>query len=193
MSDNTIESFEGAMVEEVSRLLARAFVTNPINVAAFGTAELSLSEVFFRSSLPLMKGTKLVARDSSRIVGFIHWVNSPRCQLSGVEKLAMLPNLLRHFGVRRAVRISSWLSTWSTHDPDHSHAHLGPIGVDPDFQARGIGRQLMIRYCSELDRQKISGYLETDRSENVAFYQRFGFKIVSERSVLGVQNYFMVR
>jgi ribosomal protein S18 acetylase RimI-like enzyme len=100
----------------------------------------------------------------------------------------MLPKLLRHFGVRRAVRISSWLSTWSKHDPDHSHAHLEPIGVDPDFQARGIGRQLMIRYCSELDRQKISGYLETDRSENVAFYQRFGFKIVSERSVLAVQN-----
>ena len=192
MSDITIESFEDAMAEEVSRLLARAFVTNPINVAAFGTAELSLSEVFFRGSLPLMKGTKLVARDLSRIVGFIHWVNSPGCQLSEVEKLAMLPKLLHHCGVRRTARISSWLSTWSKHDPDHSHAHLGPIGVDPDFQARGIGRQLMIRYCSELDRQKISGYLETDR-ENVAFHQRFGFKVTGERLVLGVPNCFMAR
>lgn len=193
MSEITITAFEYTMAEEVARLLARAFVTNPINEAALGAGELALNEVFFRGSLPVMRGTKLVARAQSRIAGFIHWVTSPGCQLSGFKKATILPRMLRHFGVRRTVRISAWLSVWSSQDPQHVHSHLGPIGVDPDFQSRGIGRQLMSRFCAELDRRKIRGYLETDRPQNVAFYRRFGFNVTAERLVLGVPNFFMTR
>ena len=31
-------------------------------------------------------------------------------------------------------------------------------------------------------------YLETDKRENVAFYERFGFEVVGEHKVLGVHN-----
>jgi hypothetical protein len=36
-------------------------------------------------------------------------------------------------------------------------------------------------------------YLETDKSENVPFYQKFGFTVVAEADVLGVPNWFMSR
>jgi ribosomal protein S18 acetylase RimI-like enzyme len=36
-------------------------------------------------------------------------------------------------------------------------------------------------------------YLETDKPENVRFYERFGFEVVGEEEVLGVPNWFMLR
>jgi ribosomal protein S18 acetylase RimI-like enzyme len=140
-----------------------------------------------------MRGRKLVALDGPRIVGFIHWVTSPGCQFSGLEKLAMLPRMIQEFGLQRSLRVSSWLTNWSKHDPKDLHCHLGPIGIDPAAQGRGIGQRLMGLYCDDLDRTATSGYLETDRPQNVAFYQRFGFEVTHEISVLGVPNFLMRR
>ena len=36
-------------------------------------------------------------------------------------------------------------------------------------------------------------YLETDKSENVRFYQKFGFTVVAQAEILGVANWFMSR
>ena len=79
----------------------------------------------------------------------------------------MTPAMMAGFGLRSSLRVGSWLSAWSKHDPSEPHAHLGPIGVDPDALGRHIGRHLMEQYCAELDRIGEAGYLETDRSENV--------------------------
>ena len=54
------------------------------------------------------------------------------------------------------------MGTWAKHDPEEPHWHLGPVAVD--------------------------AHLETDRPENVSFYERFGFEIVGEQEVLGVPN-----
>jgi ribosomal protein S18 acetylase RimI-like enzyme len=193
MSEIRIETFNADMTADAARMLARAFVTNPLHVAAFGADELARNDAFFRVGLKVMKGPKLVALDGSRILGLIHWVDAPRCQFSAFEKLKMTPAMIGGFGVRSALRVSAWLSGWSRHDPDRPHLHLGPIGVEPDAQGRRIGHQLMERYCEQLDRGGQEGYLETDRAENVAFYARFGFKTAREIPVLGVRNYLMSR
>ena len=81
--------------------------------------------------------------------------------------------MIRGFGVRSALRVSAWLSAWSKHDPNQSHLHLGPIGVDPAAQGQRIGHQLMQRDREQLDRHSDEGYLKTDRAENVTFNARF--------------------
>jgi GNAT superfamily N-acetyltransferase len=193
VSHLAIEPFTSEMTPEAARMLARAFVTNPLHVSAFGASQLAKNEAFFRTGLAAMKGTKLVALDGSRIVGLVHWVGSPGCQFSGVEKLRMMPAMLSGFGLRSAGRVGSWLGAWAKHDPAGPHVHLGPIGVAPDAQGRHIGHRLMERYCEAQDRSQASGYLETDRPENVDFYARFGFAVSDQESVLGVTNYFMRR
>ena len=193
MSEVRLEPFNAGMTAEAARTLARAFVTNPLHVAAFGAGELAKNEAFFRVGLSVMKGPKLVALHGSGILGLIHWVPAPRCQVSALEKLKVTPAMIRGFGVRSALRVSAWLSAWSKHDPNQSHLHLGPIGVDPAAQGRRIGQQLMQRYCEQLDRRSEEGYLETDRAENVTFYARFGFETAVEIPVLGVPNYLMSR
>jgi len=188
-----IEPFDPETVAQVSSLLARAFVTNPINAAALGPAELVKNEVFFAGGLRHMKGSKWVAVDGSRIVGFVRWIDSPACRPSGFDKIRTIPTLMDRFGLRTTLRVSSWLSAWSKYDPQEPHCHLGPIGVDPADQGRGVGSRLMACYCEEMDRDRKAGYLETDRPENVRFYERFGFETVREVPVLGVPNDFMQR
>jgi hypothetical protein len=44
-----------------------------------------------------------------------------------------------------------------------------------------------------MDRYGAHSYLETDKSENVRFYQKFEFEVISQASVLEVPNWFMLR
>jgi GNAT superfamily N-acetyltransferase len=104
-----------------------------------------------------------------------------------------MPRMLSGFGLRTTLKVISWVSIWSRHDPAEPHLHLGPIAVDPDAQGRGVGRMLMESYSMELDRTGVVGYLETDRPENVVFYQRFGFVVTGTAPILGVETYFMRR
>jgi ribosomal protein S18 acetylase RimI-like enzyme len=191
--DIRVEPLTPGLKDEASRVLARAFVDNPLHVAVFGPERLSRNEAFFQIALGVMKGRMLVALDGDRIVGVIHWVHSPACQFAPLEKLRMLPGMLGRVGAPAALRVGAWLGAWARSDPTVPHTHLGPIGVDPHAQRQRVGQRLMQEYCHELDRTGAAGYLETDRSENVRFYRRFGFAMTDEIDVLGVRNYLMWR
>jgi len=192
-SDARIGPFSGDMTPTVIRMLSRAFVANPLHVATFGTDRLDRNEALFRVVLRTMKGTRLVAMEGPRVLGFIHWVASPHCQPSGIEKARMSPGLMAGLGLPATLRLASWLSVWSRCEPAEPHLHLGPIGVDPEAQGRHIGLRLMERYCDALDRTGNAGYLETDRLQNVRFYRHFGFEVTREVGVAGLPNYLMQR
>jgi GNAT superfamily N-acetyltransferase len=187
-----IEALRPDLTPPAALVLARAFLTNPLHVAAFGPS-IDRNESFFRAALALLKGPTFVATDAGRPIGLVHWASSPQCQLSAREKLQILPVMAGAFGLRSALRVGSWLSAWSKHDPRTPHAHLGPIGVEPGAQGRGIGRLLMEQYCGAIDLVGAAGYLETDRPENVRFYERFGFAITNEIRTLGVTSFLMSR
>jgi ribosomal protein S18 acetylase RimI-like enzyme len=193
VSQVLVEPLDSATTPGAVRVLARAFVTNPLHVAAFGRDRLDRNETFFRIGLSVMRGRRFVAIDRSGIVGVVHWVESPRCQFSMLEKLRVMPAMIAGLGVDSALELVAWLDAWSKCDPKEPHSHFGPIGVDPSAQGRAIGRMLMTHYCEALDREGHAAYLETDRPENVAYYARFGFRNIAEQRVLGVPNFFMWR
>jgi len=175
-------------------VLSRAFAKSPIHLAAFGTdSVVERNRVFFRVGLPLFRGRRLVAMEGPKVVGFMHWVESPGCQFSLGQKVSSVPSMFRGFGLRSTLRVSSWLAAWAQNDAAGLHWHLGPIGVDPEIQGKGVGRLLMSAYCSALDGKLASGFLETDKAENVAFYRRFGFEVVREVQVIGTTTFFMAR
>ncbi len=188
-----IDPFSATVLTDTVDLLARAFVTNPLHVAAFGAGNLPKNRAFFRLALAMLKGPRYVAVDGARPVGFIHWVQAPHCQLPSAAKLRMLPTMVAGLGPRAAWRVTTWLEAWSRFEPGEPHLHLGPIAVHPRARGRHIGRTLMRVFCDELERTSMLGYLETDRPENVGFYAGFGFEVVSREPVLGVPNFFMIR
>lgn len=53
-----------------------------------------------------------------------------------------------------------------------AHVHLGPLAVDAHLQGQGIGSLIVQEHCRRLDSAREVGYLETDKRENVGFYER---------------------
>jgi len=90
-------------------------------------------------------------------------------------------------------QVVRWFTRWCHLDPDEPHVHLGPIGVAPDFQGRGVGTALMQRYVEHLEQEKTAGYLETDRPENVEFYKKFGFIVRHQEPLIGTPTWYMWR
>ena len=52
---------------------------------------------------------------------------------------------------------------------------------------------MLREYTRRLDAAGEDSYLETEKPENVALYQRFGYEVIEEAEVLGVPNWFMWR
>ena len=45
----------------------------------------------------------------------------------------------------------------------------------------------------EVDACLAKAYLETDLDKNIRFYEKFGFKVVSESKIFDVENRYMLR
>ena len=176
------------------RVLGAAFASSPLERAVRGTIDDRQRRGLARAYTATCRlpGHVSVAWRDGRIVGAIRWVESPRCRLRWSQKLTMAPTAIAAFG-RGLPRAMAWVSAWSKRDPSEPHVHLGPIGVDPVLQGRGIGSQMLAEYCDRLDLAGNAGYLETDKPQNVRLYERFGFEVASQAFVLGVQNWFMWR
>ena len=68
------------------------------------------------------------------------------------------------------------------------HYYLFMIGVDPSEQGKGHGGVLLRRLNELADSERVECYLETDRQENVALYERFGYRVTSEDNLKRLDN-----
>ena len=188
-----VQPYAPALREDVASVLAQAFVTNPLHVAVFGPGRLDRNRLFFRIGLEHMfTGSSFVAVDDAKVCGYIHFNASPLClpPAEAIPKFAAE----RLTPLEAAVpRLIEWFSRWARLDPEEPHAHLGPIGVAPEYQGKGVGKAMMSRYVEELDREGLDGYLETDRAVNVKIYEKLGFGVVREEKLIGVDTWYMRR
>lgn len=52
---------------------------------------------------------------------------------------------------------------------------------------------MMRSFCRRMDAEGTAAYLETDKEENVGFYERYGFVVTGRDFVLGQPNWYMAR
>jgi ribosomal protein S18 acetylase RimI-like enzyme len=176
-------------------VLGRGFRDNPGTVAVFGDDPLRRMRGMQRvlgSYIPLMRHPPLVARRGDWIVGVCGMAPPGTCQLPLLRQLRYMPAMLRSGPVATA-RILRLMSAWEKQDPDDRHWHLGPVAVEPGLQGMSVGSQMLERFCELVDGGGGMAFLETDKPENVRFYQRFGFETIGEAEVLGNPNWFMRR
>lgn len=60
------------------------------------------------------------------------------------------------------------------------HLYLATLAVDPKYQGRGLGRNLVETLLAQADREGRRCYLETEVERNIGFYRRFGFEVAEE-------------
>jgi len=183
-------------LDEAVGVVARGMRDNPLHVAAYGEdpdrrlqCHTRLARAFFRV---FTDQQPICAIRDNAIVGLTGTAPPGTCQPTAKQRLLLVPDLIA-LGPRTATRVGSWMSTWAKHDPDEPHVHLGPLAVDAHLQGKGIGSLIMEEHCRRLDAAHQVGYLETDKPENVRFYERVGYEVIGEGRVIGVPNWFMRR
>lgn len=69
------------------------------------------------------------------------------------------------------------------HHPHEPHWYLALLGVDPAFQGVGLGSALLAHRIAGFDGRGEPAYLETQKQENVPYYERHGFVVRETVSV----------
>jgi ribosomal protein S18 acetylase RimI-like enzyme len=90
-------------------------------------------------------------------------------------------------------RLARVMYELSTNHSTERHWHVGPVGVEPGLQGRGVGAKVMQLLCDAMDREGEIAFLETEKPENVVFYRRLGFEVTSESYLTGLHTWFMRR
>ena len=176
-------------------VLARGMRDNPLHVAAFGDdgdRRVGLLTGMFQVVLGGQPGA-LRAEEAGTIVGTCGLGSGEPCAIAGFAGLPRDQFPPMTDDPAEVDRLYEWLSAWAERDPAELHLHLGPIAADAGRQGQGIGSALMNVFCDRADRDGVLAYLETDKLENVGFYEKFGFETTGEASVIGVRNWFMRR
>jgi GNAT superfamily N-acetyltransferase len=171
-------------------------MANPMTIAMWGgegeSQRLRMEKLIRDVNLahPLTQG--LVAKQGDRIVGATNWIEWPHCQVSFRDSLRFIPIMLTTLrgATLRSFRL---YSSWAKYDPHKPHRHLDMIGVLPEMQGQRLGYQLCAGIRDALDEQNKAGYLETALPGVVKMQEHFGFTVIGEAKLLGVQNWFMWR
>jgi GNAT superfamily N-acetyltransferase len=179
-------------------VLGRGMRDNPLHQQVFGAdpahRESALRRLFtVVLAQERLKGAILGAFSGETLVGVCGMAQPGRCQPGAREKLSLLRALVPGNSWTSVLAALRWSSAWARHDPPAAHWHLGPVGVERDFQRQGIGTALLAAFAERMDSARTLAYLETDKPVNLPFYERFGFKLTAEAVVVGVPNWFMIR
>ena len=189
MGDVTISFMQKDELQTSATVLSIAMLKNPLHIAIFkgdGESERVQIEQMFVDLLSELPEIVYVAKDSGKIIGVMRMKS---CQGRTDLNEPKDPRDLQKITWRKHL----WHKEWGRHEPPNQHWHLGPIGVLPEYQGKGIGSHLMQRFCKEVDICQASAYLETDLDRNVVFYEKFGFRIVNTSLIFDVDNRYMLR
>ncbi len=172
---------------QTAEMLARAFLVDPAYTAVFPDSaerERALQQLF---------GAVL---GYSLVYGLVHTtpaVEGAACWLvPGNTEITLWRILRTGLGLQRAVsRFNAkarreFLAILAYTDEIHKHKAPGPhwylwaLGVEPGRQGQGIGSRLIQPVLTQADKHGVPCYLETMAASNLAFYQKRGFKVVSD-------------
>ncbi len=190
-----IQPIQPGELSQAIDVLGKAFATQPSSIVIFaGKPDIeNRMQTVFGAMLKHMPGQIFVAKHNGQVVGTMRIVEWPDCQLKPLQGLRIVPGMLKAGGLNTMLRGMKMRGTWAKKDPKQPHWHLDPLGVTPDLQGQGIGGQMMEYYCNHIDKLGMAAYHETDRPENVKFYERFGYRVIGEEIIMGFPNWYMWR
>jgi len=165
-------------------MLARSFHHDPAYRHLFpdpATRGAHLQRLFVRSlGMRQVHASVVVGRDGAEIIACASW--SPSELRFGFgdylrHGLLTLPLYLGLPAVRRMLSTDGEVGkVRRTHEPRAPHAYLAQLGVDPEYQRRGIGREVLQTTLAQQAADRPAALLTT-RASNVAFYAGTGFEV----------------
>ena len=188
MSNFHISFMEKNETQKSAKVLSIAMLNNPHHLGVFlgnGETERLAIEKMFCELFYSLPGIVFLAKENNKIIGVMRMI-------SCTGKVFDAPDIVANendINWRKSV----WFTEWAAHDPVEQHWHLGPIGVLPSHRGKGVGTELMKRFCKEVDKCSAKAYLETDLDENVRLYEKVGFRVIARSDIFQVENRYMLR
>jgi ribosomal protein S18 acetylase RimI-like enzyme len=215
ISGVTLDALRPEEIPIAAGVAARGMRDNPGSIAMMGENPIwreQRLEPVFRWVLLSLKRPCLVARRGDAIVG-VAAVSPPhqcfyRQLLDGQRALALggmrvgvsIPTIPRGvllplltLGPDALARTSRWGEAGLQNHPSEPHQHVELVAVEAGLQGLGIGSMMMEELCREMDEVAVMGYLETDKEENLRFYEKFGFEVTDEWVALDTASWSMKR
>jgi GNAT superfamily N-acetyltransferase len=196
VTDIVIRHLDRREHRAAAAVAARALVDAPTTVAAYGDDlfdRLSLPYADFEMLFQALPVPQIGAFCGGCLVGVAAVTPPGGCVGSFFGPAAADVIEKPTPGLGDPSRVHLFWAHFARHDPDEEHWHVGPVGVEPGFQGRGIGVAVVRDLCTTFDGQERVGWLETDKERNVRFYRALGFEVVETTTILGVPTWFMRR
>ncbi len=113
------------------------------------------------------------------IAGACVWERPGEWKMGVVDQLRLFPAMARVY-LRALPRVMRGMAAFESNHPERLHYYLPMIGVDPEWQGRGIGSALMRPVLARCDSERMPAYLEASTPRNRALYERHGFVVTEE-------------
>lgn len=132
--------------------------------------------------------------DGGRLAAVAQIIRPRAASILSVD-LTLAARMTGRIGVGPALRGARLLRGLSTCFPETPHVYLRCVGVIPEAQGRGYGG-VLIRAAialSERDPDSQGVALDTQKSRNVALYERFGFRVTRETVIGPLRSWCLFR
>jgi ribosomal protein S18 acetylase RimI-like enzyme len=177
----TVRKATAADVPRLALALARAFDGDPPMRWFLRDDARRVEQA--RDMFEVMLRTVHLARDAcyttDDVIGGALWVPPGRWQLGFFQQLRLLPGMVRVFG-RDLPRAQRGLTVMDSGHPRKPHWYLDSLGVEPEWQGKGLGSALMRPVLEICDRDRMPAYLNAGSPRSRELYKRHGFEVTEE-------------
>ena len=116
---------------------------------------------------------------TDRVVGGALWMPPTGWAVPFGRQLRLFPGMARAYGRDLGRSLRALQVVVREHPPAPPHWYLAFVGVDPEWQGRGIGTALLRPVLERCDRGGLPAYLEASSPRNRACYERSGFEVTA--------------
>ncbi|WAC05705.1 MAG: GNAT family N-acetyltransferase [Methanoregula sp.] len=173
-------------ISPASVLLARAFFNDPKLTHLIPDPKERAVRAQYLFEFELMYGMIYgdVIATSKNMEGVAVWIPSQKSEITFWRAFRSGGfRLQKQLGTEimdRLMSFSSMVDSLHNRHVPGNHSYLFFIGVDPSFQGRGYAGRLVRPVLAQLDKKKMSCYLNTQERKNISLYEHFGFQVIDQ-------------
>ena len=198
---NSLLRLDKSQIELASKMLSRVFKDEPVYVYFLTDASKRKLNLHYHFVLRLRYGLSSgeVYATSNQLEGIAVWFPPGYSKMTFWKiikcgGLSVRLNMGRE-SVSRQMSINDYLNSVHMRNAPFRHWYLSSLGVAPEHQGKGYAGILLTPMFSRLDEEQLPCYLETQKEDNIPFYQHYGFDVVEETVIPGttIKNWAMLR
>ena len=180
---------QGGEIGKASKTLTSAFMNDPLIAHIFPDDEQKkqLVKKYFQMRLRYGILYGEVYASSHNFEGVAMWLPGKKVHVSnwrGIRAGGL--RLYFQLGLKIMKKIQSvnhYTSSFREKLIDPPYWYMGPIGVVPEHQRKGVARNLLQPFLTRMDREDTDCFIETQIKKNVVIYKKYGFKVIGRGKI----------